>query len=116
MLLDDELYTLYFVLVDDSSCVSEAFLYVNLVSCVELFDNPFTDILGSRIEVENLVEVGMIHLAVYDFLDVSEVFHHTILVEFVPADEENFYLPVVSMHAAALAFVAELKRVGSGYF
>ena len=116
MLLDDELYTLYFVLVDDSSSVSEAFLYVNLVACVELFDNPFTDILGSRIEVENLVEVGMIHLAVYDFLDVSEVFHHTVLVEFVPADEENFYLPVVSMHTAALAFVAELERVGSGYF
>lgn len=32
----------------------------------------------------------MIHLALYDFLDVSEVFHHSVLVEFVPADEENF--------------------------
>ena len=116
MLFDEELYSLYLVLVDDGSCVSEAFLDSDLITSVKLFDNPFTDILGSRVEVEYLVEVGMVHLAVYGFLDVCEVFHHSVLVEFVPADEEYFYLPVVSMHAAALALVAELERVGCGYF
>ena len=116
LLLDEEFYTPYFLFVDDGGRVAEAFYDANLIARVELLDNPFAYILRSRVEVENLVEVGMVHLAVYGLLDVREIFHHAVFVQPIPADEENFYLPVVPMHVAALALVAELERVGCRYF
>ena len=44
-------------------------------------DNPTSQILGSRIEIQHLVEVRVVYLAVDQTLDFREVAHHAVVVQ-----------------------------------
>jgi hypothetical protein len=77
-------------------------------------DNPLGQVLGSRIEVKDLVDVGMVDLAVYQALDLGEVAHHAVAVELF-ATTIHVDLPVMAMQVLAFALIVEIKLVTCGY-
>ena len=103
----------YFV---DNHCrVPETLLHACLIALRKEIHQPSSDVFGSWVKVEYLVQVGMVQFAMHGFLHVRKVDNHAILVQFL-AYKEEFNLPVMSMQAAALTLVAESKRMRSRYF
>lgn len=100
-----------FLFINHHGSIAEALLHRSLIALRKEIYEPSSDILGGRIEIKHLVEIGMIHLAMHRFLDMSEIYHHAILVQF-SAHKKEFYLPVVTMQTAALTLVTEDKRMG----
>lgn len=70
-----------FLFVNHHGSIAEALLHRSLIALREEIHEPSSDILGSRIEIKHLVEIGMIHLAMHRFLDMGEIDNHTILVQ-----------------------------------
>ena len=101
-----------FLFVNHHGSIAEALLHRSLIALREEIHEPSSDILGGRIEIKHLVEIGVIHLAMHRFLDMGEIYHHAILVQ-LSAHEKKFNLPVVTMQTAALTLVTEGKRMGS---
>ena len=72
-------------------------------------------VLCRWVEVEHLVDVGMVDLAVDQFFDQGEVAHHAVAVElFGSAIHVDF--PVMAMQVLAFAFIVEIELVASGDF
>ena len=77
--------------------------------------NPFGDIFCRRIEVEDIVQVLMVHLGMDQFLDFLKIDDHAVAVQcFGLAGHIDD--PVMSMEMLALAFIVEDQVVGSGHF
>lgn len=100
-----------FLFVNHHGCIAEAFLHRCLIALWEEIHEPSSDILGGRIEIKHLIEIGVIHLAMHRFLDMGEIDNHTILVQ-LSAHEKEFNLPVMTMQTAALTLVTEGERMG----
>ena len=72
-------------------------------------------VFGRRVEVQHLVDVGMIDLAMDKLFDQGEVAHHAIAVEMF-GTAIHVDLPVVAMKVFALALIVEVELVASRYF
>ena len=103
------------VILDVGSLVVARLPYIGAVAVRDSVNNPFGQILSGRIEVQYLVDVGMVNLTVYQTLDLSKIAHHAIAVEFLTtAIHVDF--PVVAMQVLALALIVEVKLMAGGYF
>ena len=65
-------------------------------------------VLSRRVEIEHLVDVGMVNLAVDHLFDQGEVAHHAVAVELL-STAIHVDLPVVAVQVLALALVIEIK-------
>ena len=77
--------------------------------------HPARDVFGRGVEREDIVQVLMVQLVGNQPLDMAEVRHHAILVEyFRPAiNRDN---PVVPVQVRAFAFVGKAQAVRGRYF
>lgn len=84
------------IVLDVGGLVVARLPHIGTVAVRDGVDNPLGQVLGRRVEVEHLVDVGMVDLAVYQALDLGEVAHHAIAVKLLgPAIHID--LPVVAM-------------------
>ena len=89
--------------------------HISAVAVRDGVDNPTCDVLCRRVEVQDLVDIGMVNLAVNQAFDLGEIAHHAITVElFGAAIDVN--LPVVAVQVLALALIVEVKLMACGYF
>mgnify|MGYP006964220845 CR=1 FL=1 len=61
-----------FLFVNHHGSIAEALLHRSLIALREEIHEPSSDILGGRIEIKHLVEIGVIHLAMHRFLDMDK--------------------------------------------
>ena len=103
------------VILDVGGLVVARLPHISAVAVRYSVDNPFGYILGRRIEVEDIIDVGMVDLAMNQTLDFGKIAHHAIAVElFTTAIHVD--LPVVAMQVLAFALIVEIKLVTGGYF
>ena len=103
------------IILDVGGLVVARLPHISAVAVRNSVDNPFGQVFGRRIEVKDLVDVGMVNLAVYQALDLGEVAHHAIAVKFL-GSAKHIDLPIVAMQVLALALIVEIKLVTCGYF
>ena len=78
-------------------------------------NNPFGYVLGRRVEVEDIIDIGMVDLAMNQTFNLGKIAHHAIAVElFTTAIDVD--LPVVAVQVLAFALVVEVKLMTGGYF
>ena len=105
---------LWSIVLDVGGFVVARLPYIGAVAVRDGVDNPLGQVLGRRVEVQHLVDVGMVNLAVYQALDFGEIAHHAVAVKlFGPAIHID--LPVVAMQVLALALIVEIKLMAGGY-
>ena len=107
--------TLRCIILDIGGLVVARLPHIGAVAVRDGVDNPFGQVLSRRIEVQHLVDVGMVDLAVNQALDLGEVAHHAVAVELL-ATAIHVDLPVVAMQVLAFALVVEVKLMAGGYF
>lgn len=100
---------------DVDSYIAFRFLKRHFIAVRYLFANPAGQILGRRVEVEEVVEALVIKLLLHHFFYVAEIHDHAVLVEFFGAAEDRDN-GVVAVEAAAFAFVGQGKPVCESYF
>ena len=105
--------TLRSIVLDVGSLVVTRFPHVGTITIRHGIDDPTGQVLGRGIEVQHLVDVGMVDLAMNQALDLGEVAHHAVAVELL-ATAIHVDLPVVAMEVLALALVVEVKLVAGG--
>ena len=106
---------LWGIVLDVGSLVVARLPNVGTVAIRDRIDNPAGQILRRRVEVQYLVDVGMVYLSVYQAFDFGKVTHHAIAVKlFGPAIHID--LPVVTMQVLAFTLIVEIKLVTCGYF
>lgn len=89
------------------SYITLALLHADLVAILHMVANPTGDILGRRIDrSKDFVDILMVEGVLHNLLDMREVGHHTILVEFARTAIDRDH-PIVSVQILALGFVAE---------
>ena len=103
------------IILDVGSLVVARLPHISTVAVRDSVDNPLGQVLGRRIEVQHLVDVGMVDLAVNQALDLGEVAHHAVAVELF-GTAIHIDLPVVAMQVLAFALIVEIKLVTCGYF
>ena len=106
---------LWSVVLDVGGLVVARLPHIGTVAVRDGVDNPFGQVFGRRIEVQYLVEVGMVNPAVDQALDFGEVAHHAIVVELFGA-AIHIDLPVMTVKVLALALIVEIELVAGGYF
>ena len=103
------------VVLDVGSLVVARLPYIGAIAVRDGVDNPLGQILGRGVEIENLVDIGVVYLPVNQTLDFGKVAHHAVAVEFLGA-AIHVYFPVVAMQVLALALIVEIKLMTSRYF
>ena len=103
------------VVFDVGSLVVARLPHIGAVAVRNGVDNPFGQVLRRRIEVQDLVEVRMVNLAVDQAFDFGEVAHHAVVVQLFGA-AIHVDLPVVAMEILAFALIVEVELVARGYF
>ena len=106
---------LWFIILDVGGFVVARLPNISAVAVRDGIHNPFGQILGCRIEVQDFVDIGMVDLSVYQALDFGEVAHHAIAVELF-GTAIHIDLPVVAMQVLAFALIVEIKLMACGYF
>ena len=106
---------LWCIVLDVGSLVVARLPHISAVAVRDSVDNPLGQILGCRIEIQDLIDVGMVNLTVNQALNLGEVAHHAIAVELF-GTAIHIDLPVVAMQVLALALIVEIKLVTCGYF
>ena len=89
--------------------------HVGAIAVRDGVHNPLGQVLSRWVEVQHLVDVGMVDLAVDKLFDQGEVAHHTIAVKLF-GTAIHVDLPVVAMKVLALALIVEVELVASRYF
>ena len=89
--------------------------HIGTVAVGHRIDNPAGQVLGRRVEIEHLVQVAVVDLPVDQSLDLGEVAHHAVAVQFL-GTAIDVDLPVVAVEVLALALVIEVQLVAGGYF
>ena len=100
---------------DVGSLVVARLPYIGAVAVRNGVDNPLSQVLRRRIEVQDLVEVRMVNLAVDQAFDFGEVAYHAVVVQLFGA-AIHVDLPVVAMEILAFALIVEVELVARGYF
>ena len=95
------------VVLDVRGLVVARLPHIGAVAVRNSVDNPFGQVLSSGIEVQHVVDVGMVDLAVDHFFDQGKVAHHAIAVKLLGA-AIHIDLPVMAMQVLTLAFVIEI--------
>ena len=103
------------VVLDVGSLVVARLPYIGAIAVRDSVDNPLGQVLGSRVEVKHLVDVGMVNLTMYQSLDLSKVAHHAVAVKLL-STAIHIDLPVVAVQVLAFALVVEVKLMAGGYF
>ena len=106
---------LWRVILDVGSLVVARFPHIGTVAVRDSVHNPFGQVLSGGIEVQHIVEVGMVNLPMNQPFDFREVAHHPVAVELL-ATAIHINLPVVAMQVLALALIVEVKLMAGGYF
>ena len=89
--------------------------HISAIAVRDSVDNPFGEVLGCWIEVQNLIKVGMIYLSVNQAFDFGEVTHHAVVIQFLSA-AIHVHFPVVAVEVLAFALVVEVELMAGGYF
>ena len=89
--------------------------HISAVAIRDGIHNPLGQILCSWIEIQDLIDVGMVDLAVNQSLDLGEVAHHAVAVELLAATI-HIDFPVVAVQVLALALIIEVELVAGRYF
>ena len=84
------------IVLDVGSLVVARLPHISAVAVRDSVDNPLGQVLGCRIEIQDLIDVGMVYLTVNQALNLGEVAHHTIAVELF-GTAIHIDLPVVTM-------------------
>lgn len=103
------------VVLDIGSLIVARLPHISAVAVGHGVDDPFGQILGRRIEVQHLIDVGMVNLPVNQSLDLSEVAHHAVAVKLLTS-AIHIDLPVVTVQVLAFALIVEVKLMACGYF
>lgn len=82
--------------------VTFAFFDIHAIAGVNLVTYPAGNVFGSRIEWQELVEIAVVKVSGDTFLDVREVYHHSVGIKFASPAVYCHY-PVVSVKTAAFA-------------
>ena len=106
---------LWRIILDVRSLVVARLPHIGAVAVRDSIHNPLGQVLGRRIEVQDLIDVGMVNLSVNQTFDFGEITHHAIAVELLAA-AIHVDLPVVAVQVLALALVVEVKLMAGGYF
>ena len=106
---------LWRVVLDVGSLVVARLPHIGTVAVRDGIHNPLGQVLGRRVEVQHLVDIGVVDLAVNQALNLGEVAHHAIAVELF-GTAIHIDLPVVAMQVLAFALIVEIKLVTCGYF
>ena len=102
------------IVLDVGGLVVARLPHIGTIAVRDSVDNPLGQVLGRRVEVQNLIDVGMVNLAVNQSLDLGEVADHAIAVKlFGPAIHIDF--PVVAMQVLTFALIVEIKLMAGGY-
>ena len=102
------------VILDVGSLVVARLPYIGAVAVRDGIHNPLGQVLGRRVEVQHLIDVGMVDLSVNQALDLSEVAHHAVAVKLLTS-AIHIDLPVVTMQVLAFALIVEIKLMASRY-
>ena len=100
----DLIEVLWRIILDVGSLVVARLPNISAVAIWNGVNNPFGQVLSSRIEVQHLVEVRVVYLTVDQTLDFREVAHHAVVVQLFGA-AIHVDLPVVAMEVLAFALV-----------
>ena len=106
---------LWRVILDVRSLVVARLPYIGAVAVRDGVDNPLGQVLGRRVEIQDLIDVGVVDFTMNQTFDFGEVAHHAIAVELL-ATAIHIDLPVVAMQVLALALVVEIELMACGYF
>ena len=106
---------LWRVILDVGGFVVARLPYIGAVAVRDGIHNPLGQVLGRRVEIQDLIDVGVVNLAVNQTFDFGEVAHHPVAVELL-ATAIHVNLPVVAMQVLALALIVEVKLMACGYF
>ena len=98
------------IVLDVGSLVVARLPHIGAVAVRDSIHNPLGQVLGRRIEVQDLIDVGMVDLAVNESLDLGEVAYHTIAVELCSA-AIHIDFPIVAVKVLAFALVVEVELV-----
>ena len=90
--------------------VSFAFLNVDTIAVFDIVAYPAGDILGGRIEVEDIVETCVVKTVIDKLFDVGEVCHHAVSVQLGRAAMDGHY-PVVAVERRAFTLIVKCKSV-----
>ena len=66
-----------------NSHISLALLHAYLIAVLHMVADPFGDVLCRRIDVQYLINILMVESVLHHTLDVREVRHHAIAVQFL---------------------------------
>ena len=107
------------IVLDVGGLVVARLPHIGAVAVRDGVDNPLGQVLSRRVEVQHLIDVGMVDLgmvdlAVYQALDLGEIAHHAVAVELL-ATAIHIDLPVVAMQVLAFALIVEIKLMAGGY-
>ena len=106
---------LWRVILDVGGFVVARLPHISAVTVRDSIHNPFGQILRRRIEVQDLIDIGVVDLAVNQTFDFGEIAHHAIAVKLFSA-AIHIDLPVVAMQVLAFALIVEIKLMACGYF
>jgi hypothetical protein len=98
------------IVLDVGGLVVARLPHIGAVAVRDSVDNPLGQVLGRRVEVQHLIDVGMVDLAVYQALDLGEIAHHAVAVKLL-GSAIHIDLPVVAMQVLAFALIVEIKLV-----
>ena len=87
---------LWCIVLDVGSLVVARLPHISTVAVRDGVDNPLGQVLGRRVEIQHLVDVSMINLAVNQALNLGEIAHHAVAVELF-GTAIHIDLPVVAM-------------------
>ena len=106
---------LWRVILDVRSLVVARLPHISAIAVRDGIHNPLGQVLGRRVEIQDLIDVGVVNLAVNQTFDFGEVAHHPVAVELL-ATAIHVDLPVMAMQVLAFALVIEVKLVAGRYF
>lgn len=93
--------------------ITVAFLHGGLVALWYLVHTPTGDILSRRVEGQHVIQVLMVKLAMNLLLDMLEVAHHAVGVEFFCL-AKHLNMPVMAVKVLAFAGIGELQAMAGG--
>ena len=106
---------LWRVILDVGSLVVARLPHIGAVAVRDGIHNPLGQVLSRWVEIQDLIDIGVVNLAVNQALNLGEIAHHTIAVKLFSA-AIHIDLPVVAMQVLALALIVEVKLMACGYF
>ena len=103
------------VILDVGSFVVARLPHIGAIAVRDGIHNPLGQIFRRWVEVQDLIDIGVVDLAVNQAFDFGEIAHHAIAVEFL-ATAIHVDFPVVAMQVLALTLIIEIKLMAGGYF